>query len=62
LTRTIIVGAIAFVGGVGVGLLVAKVYARQQVRSGLHDALNAVGLGGGRVEAFLSGVVVPQVV
>jgi amino acid permease len=45
------VGVIAFAGGVGVGLLVAKLYARSQVQGGIHSLLDNFGLAGGKVEA-----------
>jgi len=44
------VGLIAFGGGIVVGLLAAKLYARSQVEGGVHDLLSAIGLGGGKVD------------
>jgi hypothetical protein len=46
------VGVIAFAGGVAVGLFAAKLYAANQVSSGIHGALQSIGLGGGTVEAI----------
>jgi hypothetical protein len=50
----VVIGAIAFVGGVGVGLLAAKLYARYKVESGVSGFLNKIGLGGGTVEAVVT--------
>ncbi|HYD01793.1 MAG TPA: hypothetical protein VEB22_11255 [Phycisphaerales bacterium] len=44
------VGALAFIAGAGSALLAVKLYKDWKVRSGVHDALNAVGLAGGTVE------------
>lgn len=50
------VGLIAFAGGIAVGLLAAKMYARSQVEGGVSDLLNAIGLGGGKVEKITKGL------
>ena len=49
-----------FVGGVAVGLLIAKQYARAQVNSAIGSALDSVGLG--KYAATVEGLVTPQVV
>lgn len=57
-----LVGVIAFVGGVGVGLLVAKLYATSKIQGDLDSGLKALGLGGGKVQSFVDGTVVPTLV
>lgn len=52
--------AIVFVGGVAVGLLIAKYYARQKTTSAIHDFLPDV-LQGGAVEETLDRLIVPSV-
>ncbi len=44
------VGLIAFAGGVAVGLLAAKIYARSQVEGGIGSIFGALGLGGSKAE------------
>ncbi len=56
------VGVIAFVGGVGVGLVVAKLYAQSKIQGDLDSVLGKVGLGGGAVQSFVDGTVVPTLV
>jgi hypothetical protein len=55
-------GVIAFVGGVGVGLLVAKLYASSKIQGDLDAGLAKVGLGGGAVQSFVDTTVVPTLV
>lgn len=55
--RTLVIASIAFAGGVGVGLLVAKFYARSKVQGGVDSALDAIGLGGGKVQAVADSLV-----
>lgn len=52
--------ALFFVGGVAVGLYVAKLYARQQVNNTIGNALNAIGLGS--IAPTVEGLVTPAVV
>lgn len=52
--------ALFFVGGVAVGLYVAKLYARQQVNSGIANVLNTFGLSG--LTPTVQGLVTPQIV
>jgi hypothetical protein len=47
------IGLIAFGGGVVVGLLAAKMFARVQVEGGVHDLLSTFGLGGGKIEQVI---------
>jgi len=56
------VGVIAFVGGVGVGLFVAKLYATSKIQGDLDSALKKVDLGGGLVQSFVDETVVPTLV
>ena len=56
------VGVIAFVGGVGVGLFVAKLYATSKIQSDIDSGLSKVGLGGGAVQSFIDTTVVPNLV
>lgn len=51
----------AFLGGVAVGLWVAKQYAKQTISSDISNTLNSVGLGGGTIEKVAQAVIVPQV-
>jgi hypothetical protein len=60
--KTVIVGSLAFVGGVAIGLLVAKLYARQQVTEGAHKFLDSIGLGGGVTQNLVDSIVIPAVV
>jgi hypothetical protein len=50
------IGLLAFAGGVGVGLVIAKLYARAQVSSGIHAGLDKLGLAGGDVETIVQGL------
>jgi len=52
--------ALIFVGGVAVGLAIAKLYARQQVNSGIASALHTAGLD--QYTSLVQGLVTPQVV
>lgn len=56
MTRTIF-GLVVFAGGVAVGLLIAKEYARYQVQGGIDSALSRVGLGGGAVQGVADSLV-----
>lgn len=56
------VGVIAFVGGVGVGLFVAKLYAQNKIQGDLDSLLNKAGVGGGAIQSFVDGTVVPNLV
>jgi len=49
-----------FVGGVAVGLYLAKLYARNQVNSEISSGLNRIGLGA--FAPSVEGLVTPQVV
>lgn len=49
-----------FVGGVALGLYIAKLYARSQVNSTISSALDSVGLGG--LAPTVQGLVTPAVV
>jgi hypothetical protein len=60
--KTLIVGSLAFAVGVGAGLLIAKLYARQQVTEGAHKFLDSIGLGGGTTQNLVDHVVIPAVV
>lgn len=53
--------SLLFVGGIATGLLIAKFYARHQVEGGIHSALDAFGLGGGKLEDLADSIIVPQV-
>jgi hypothetical protein len=53
--------AIAFGLGVGAGLYIAKLYARNAVGDAIHQGLDAVGAGGGKVEEIAKKVIVPLV-
>lgn len=48
--------ALAFGAGVGVGLWLAKQYAKGQVHDSVHDALGKIGLAGGTVEDIVQTV------
>jgi hypothetical protein len=52
--------ALIFVGGVAVGLYVAKLYARNKVDSTIQGAFNAIGLP--QLAPTVEGLVTPQVV
>ena len=52
--------ALFLVGGVAIGLLIAKQYARTRFNSALESALGTVGLGG--YAAQVEGLITPQVV
>ncbi len=56
MSRTIVT-VIAFAGGVAVGLLIAKEYARSQVKSGLDSALDTFHLGGGAIQSTADALV-----
>lgn len=56
------VGVIAFAGGLGVGLYVAKLYAENKVQGDVNSLLGKVGLGGGAVQSFIDASVVPTLV
>lgn len=58
----VLVTAIVFVGGVGVGLLIAKYYAQYKVQSSIDSGLSKIGLGGGTVQSIVDGTVVPILV
>ncbi len=53
--------ALIFGGGVAAGLLIAKLYARQQVGDAIGQGLGAIGLGGGKVEELARKTLVPLV-
>jgi hypothetical protein len=50
-----------FVGGVAVGLAIAKLYARSQWSGAIHDGLAKLGLGGGPIEETVDRVILPTV-
>lgn len=50
-----------FAGGVAVGLVIAKLYARSQWSNAIHDALAKAGLAGGPIEETVDRVILPQV-
>ena len=52
---------LVFAGGVTAGLLFAKWYAHAKAESGLHSALDRVGLGGGYIENFAGRIILPEV-
>jgi hypothetical protein len=52
---------IAFAGGIAVGLLLARTYAKDQVDAKVHSAFAAVGLGGGALEQTATGLVEQEV-
>ncbi len=52
--------ALIFVGGIAVGLVIAKYYARNQVNTGIASALHSVGLD--QYTSTVQGLVTPQVV
>jgi hypothetical protein len=56
------IGVIAFVGGVGVGLFVAKLYATSKIQGDIDAGLSKVGLGGGAVQSFIDTSIVPTLV
>lgn len=49
--------ALAFGGGIAVGLWLAKQYASVKVSDSVHDALDKAGLAGGQVESIVQSVV-----
>jgi hypothetical protein len=53
---------IAFAVGVGVGLLVAKLYATSKIQGDIDKGLSSIGLGGGAVQGFVDTSVVPVLV
>lgn len=55
------VAVAAGLGGVVVGLLIARTYAQATVKGDIHDALNAVGLAGGKFESVADALIIPQV-
>ena len=53
--------AAIFAGGVVVGLLIAKQYAKIKTESAIGDALDKVGLGGGIIQDYATRLIVPSV-
>ena len=58
----LVVGLLAFSGGVVVGLYAAKLYAEKKTDDVIHNALDKVGLGGGTIENAAKSVLTPLVV
>jgi hypothetical protein len=58
----LVVGLLAFAGGVAVGLYAAKLYARSQVDDAIHEGLDAINLGGGKIESVAKAILTPAVV
>jgi len=56
------VGVLAFAGGVAVGLFVAKLYVKSTLTGDADALLGKLGLGGGAVQSFVDGSVIPTVV
>lgn len=50
-----------FVGGVAVGLFIAKQYARSQWSGAIHDGLAKLGLEGGVIEETADRLILPTV-
>lgn len=50
-----------FAGGVVTGLLIAKLYARSQWSSAIHDGLAKFGIGGGVIEETADRLILPTV-
>ena len=51
------VGIIAGVGGFALGLYVAKLYATATITSDVNSGLNAVGLGGGKIQGAVDALI-----
>lgn len=58
----LVVGLLAFVGGVAVGLYAAKLYAEKKTDDVIHNALDRAGLAGGTVEGIAKSILTPLVV
>lgn len=56
MSRTLL-AVFAFAGGTACGLLLAQWYARHQATTAVDAGLNAVGLGGGRIQTVLDSFV-----
>lgn len=56
------VGIIAGAGGVVVGLYIAKLYARNEVKDTVDSFLSSVGLGGGEIQKAADGFIPTAVV
>lgn len=54
------VAVIAASGGLIAGLMIAKVYAQQTIKTDISNTLGKVGLAGGVVEQVADAVIVPQ--
>lgn len=54
--RTLLV-VVSFAGGVAVGLLIANEYAKHKATGAADSLLNAVGLGGGKVQSSVDNVI-----
>lgn len=50
------VGALAFVGGVAVGLLIAKLYARSKVQDVITSGLTSIGLSSSTAGSIAQGI------
>lgn len=59
---TLLKYSIVFGGGIAVGLLLAREYARREVNTTIHDGLAAVGLADGFIERTAQGLITPNVV
>jgi len=58
----LVVGVLAFAAGTYVGIQIAKYYAESKVQGGIDAGLNKLGLGGGAIQSFVDGSVVPVLV
>jgi hypothetical protein len=56
------IGLLAGAGGFALGLVVAKIYAKQKVQGSVDSLLGSVGLGGGAIQGFADQYIVPAAV
>jgi hypothetical protein len=54
------IAVIAGVGGIGVGLLIAKFYAQSDATSSINSGLAAIGIGPGAIQTVVDRALVPS--